>query len=82
MRLLRIASVISLSLVAMTAAQPALSKDLTADAVNAATFSHQALKSSSRMPLMVKLQMLLEVSLNTIIVQQRVVDIDQEDYGI
>jgi lipoprotein-anchoring transpeptidase ErfK/SrfK len=60
MRLLRVASVISLNLFAMTGAQPALSKDLTADAVNAAAFSPRALKSSSRTPLMVKLQLLLD----------------------
>jgi len=49
-----------LSLVALTAPQAALSKGLTADAVNGATFSHQALKKADRTPIMVKLQVLLD----------------------
>src|SRR3954467_11888563 len=48
------------SLVALTAPQAVLSKGLTADAVNGATFSHQALKKADRTPIMVKLQLLLD----------------------
>ena len=60
MKLLITMGVSVISLIALAAPQAALSKGLTEDAVNGATFSHQALKKADRTPIMVKLQVLLD----------------------
>ena len=60
MKLLIAMGVSVISLVVLAAPHAALSKGLTEDAVNGATFSHQAIKRADRTPIMLKLQVLLD----------------------